>query len=71
MSKLTAYDYDRQQWVTGPGAKDLLIKQISYDLSILKSDKAKTFMDWTCRPGTVESNIQQLEARLQGLAQYN
>lgn len=71
MSKLTAYDYDKQQWVTGSGAKELLVKQITQDLAVLKSDRAKAFMDWTCRPGTVQSNIEQLEARLSGLAQYN
>ena len=35
---LTAYDYDRQQWVHGEAARQLRIRQIREELALLRSD---------------------------------
>jgi hypothetical protein len=59
----TAYDYDRQEWVTGPKAAALLRKQYNEELAILQGPDAEGYLRMIGSPDTPQEAIVRLAAK--------
>ena len=60
---MTAYDYDRQEWVTGAAARDLHLKHLNDTLEILTGEGATTYcqmMNYD-REQALASTLKQIE----------
>lgn len=54
---LTAYDYDKQKWVTGEEARAVRIAQLRAELEILRGPDAAAFIAFEKRKGPVAREI--------------
>jgi hypothetical protein len=65
MNNPTAYNYDTQQWVTGPGALALRIKQLEEELALFKSPRGEEYA--RCIGAYRENAIARIEMELAAL----
>lgn len=61
---MTAYDYDRQEWVTGIEGATLRREQLMDELAILKSDGGARYLRYIGRQVSVAEAIAGCEAAL-------
>lgn len=61
----TAYDYDAQQWVEGPAAVPLRIKQLEEQLALFKSPRGEEYS--RCIGADRDNAIARIEMELAGL----
>lgn len=59
---MTAYDYERQEWVTGPAAVSILRKQIEDELAMVLSPRGKLYVE-SCLSTHDYRNGPQVEPR--------
>lgn len=61
---MTAYDYDKQQWVTGIEGATLRRLQLKEELAILRSEGGARYLRFTGRQVSVSEAIAGCEAAL-------
>lgn len=66
MSPTTAYDYDKQCWVTGIAAKPLLIAQLRDSLDLLTGPRASEYAH-TIKGQDLPSLVSAVRRQLAGL----
>lgn len=65
--KPVAYDYERQQWVKGPRALELLRKQEEQRLELLRGPHGQEYLDAIGDPRPQEEVIAEAVAILESL----
>lgn len=63
---LTAFDYDKQEWVEGEAAKPILIAQLKESLEILYSGRGAEYIVNTYKRGDPVRTVQEWTANLEG-----
>lgn len=65
MKELTAYDYNKQEWVTGKVARLLLIDQLEQEMDLLFSDKGPDYFNSIKTKGSNQTMDQYFMALLE------
>jgi hypothetical protein len=64
MSTQSAYDYERQQWLTGDAARSERIKQLTQEREAIASERGPAFLKFIGSAQTVPEALAEIDRQI-------